>query len=106
MANSKSAAATNIDKKPIHSLPAVSGLSVNQINSGSLQPPKIGPVKGAEDSENSGYIKLVKEQLQLVTPAKGPQVSDREAAVAHGIEKASEIEDNNRYSLNFYTHIS
>jgi hypothetical protein len=105
MEKTELAPSTTTDNKPILPLKALSGLSANKIGSSSLQPPDIGPVKIADDTERTGYVEQVKEKLQVVTPAKCTPTPDNNTIVSVGDQKASQISRNQRYGFKSQTSL-
>jgi hypothetical protein len=105
MEKTQLAPSTAIDNKPILSLKALSGLSANKIGSSSLQPPDIGPVKIADDTERTGYVEQVKEKLQVVTPAKCTPAPDNNTVVSVGDQTSSQIARNQGYGFKSQTSL-
>ena len=90
MANVQLATASTTAKEPVISLEASSDLSINRVDSCTLQPPGLGPVKSPNDSGITGYVGIVKEELQAVIPPRFTNVSYAAAAASHGDQKAGE----------------
>ena len=97
MEKTQLAPSTATDKKPVLSLKALSGLSANEIGSGSLQPLDIGLVKIADDTERTGHVEQVKEKLQVVTTARCTPTPDNNTVVSAGDQKTSQIARNQGY---------
>lgn len=101
MASTQSAAAITTDEKQFLSIKALPEpeLSIKQIGSGSHQPPKLEPVKGAGETGNASQVPQIKEELQVVASAESTQVLDNTAVVVDNDQEGSEITRNQRYSL-------
>jgi hypothetical protein len=100
MEGTQLAAASTVDEKRILSLKAVPGVSINQIGSDSLQQLETGPVNSPHDHESTECVEQVKEDFQVVTPAKCTPTSDLMNVVAvSGELNTSEIGGEQRYSL-------
>jgi hypothetical protein len=100
MADAQSAAPTATDEKPFPSLKALPKLAIDQIGSGSHQPPEAESVKGADELDITGHVELIKAEPRVSASAEYAQVLDSDAVVTDDDQEGSEMTMNQMYNLN------